>query len=84
MSRKDKTITDYIQEGLRIIKPNLPAKEKPFQDIPLSERAIFILHLAGFSYRQIKQIFASSKPTIYRISQVILGGYRRYPSIKRP
>ena len=49
---------------------------KPFQNLPLKQRTIFILHLAGFTYREIQslKLVASHRD----ISQAIKKGYENY------
>ena len=48
---------------------------KPFDRLPLKQRACFILHLAGFSYRQIKLLLVTGMDTI---TKAIVSGYSNY------
>lgn len=50
---------------------------KPFNRLSPKVRAVFILHLAGFSCREIEKLCVTSHMTI---SRWILRGYIEYPS----
>lgn len=39
---------------------------KPFNRLPFKKRAVFILHLAGFSSREIERLIATDYSTITR------------------
>lgn len=53
---------------------------RPFTRLKLKERGIFILHLAGFSYRDIAKIVRTSKDTVTRY---VNKGYREYPTLNK-
>lgn len=36
---------------------------KPFKNLPLKKRAVFILHLAGFTYREIMALKIVASPS---------------------
>lgn len=49
---------------------------KPFERLPLKQRAVFVLHLAGFTQREIASLFDElSQATT---SRYISKGYKEY------
>ena len=49
--------------------------QKPFHRLPLKQRAIFILHLAGFSCREIERATETDHVTV---SRLISTGYEEH------
>ena len=48
---------------------------KPFWRLPLKQRAVFVLHLAGFTQREISKLIRTSLQTI---NTYISNGYKEY------
>ena len=46
---------------------------KPFNRLPLKRRAVFILHLAGFTYRELMSLGIASPKTISRAISMAKG-----------
>lgn len=65
MSSKFITKREALSQGLRIIKVKLPPPEKPFKYFSIKQRAVYILHLAYFSAREISKLLGLSKNTVY-------------------
>lgn len=63
---KDITYKEALENNLRIINPNKPRKEKPFDGLPLRKRAILILSLADFTQQEIAILLKISVPTVNR------------------
>ena len=69
------TVSHVYTEHLRIYKPP-PIKCSAFIDLKPKTRAIFILHLAGFTGKEICQVFGISLFAVYRR---IARAYVKYP-----
>lgn len=48
---------------------------KPFDRLPLKQRAIFILHLAGFTQREIRDLLRTDRNLV---SSAISMGFKEY------
>jgi len=56
-------------------RPKYLVGNKPFNRLPLKQRAIFVLWLAGFTYRDIEALGMASRKTI---TNAIRKGYEEY------
>lgn len=57
-------------------RPKYLVGNKPFCRLPLKQRAIFVLHMAGFTYRELIKLKIVASPET--ISKVITMGYSEY------
>ena len=73
-------IKEALAQGLRIFHPRKPAKRKPFQDIPLKRRAVYVLYMARFTYQEIGHLLRVSKRTARRWLAI---GKEKFPQLKR-
>jgi len=48
---------------------------KPFERLPIKQRAVFILHLAGFTQREVSKLL---KTSLRDINTYISRGYKEY------
>jgi DNA-binding NarL/FixJ family response regulator len=68
------------QEGLTIIRPNLPHKEGICPDLPAVQRAVFLLYVGGLKINTISALLRVKKSTI----RVYVSMSRKiYPKAKR-
>jgi DNA-directed RNA polymerase specialized sigma24 family protein len=74
------TEQEAIEAGFTIFKPNLPAKEGLCEDLPLKQRAAFILYVSRFTIEEIGTLLNTSPRTINRY---ITKGLEKYPNAKR-
>lgn len=65
-----------MRESASFLFKRLKYINKPFKNLPLKQRAIFILHLAGFTYREIQKLKIVASPET--ISKAIINGYKEY------
>lgn len=49
---------------------------KPFERLPLKQRAVFILHLAGFTQREIAKLLDETSTAT--VNRCISKGYKEY------
>jgi DNA-directed RNA polymerase specialized sigma24 family protein len=56
-------------------RPKYLVGNKPFSRLPLKQRAIFILYMAGLTYNDLQQLSIASPRTI---SKVIKRAYEEY------
>jgi len=56
-------------------RPKYLVGHKPFNRLPLKQRAIFILWLAGFTYKEIEAVSKASSKTI---TNAITKGCKEY------
>jgi len=64
-----------IQREVTIKRPKYLVGNKPFNRLPIKQRAIFILHLGGFTYEDIQALGIASNNTI---SKAISRGRKEY------
>jgi len=57
-------------------RPKYLVGNKPFSRLPLKERAIFVLHMAGFTCRDIEKVLSGTSRSA--ISRWIVNGYGEY------
>lgn len=67
-------------ENLTIFKPSIPKQRNLCADLPLLERATFILYLSGFSVREIGTLLGVG---IGSVSRYVSKGLKKYPEAKR-
>lgn len=59
-------ITEAKQQGLRIIRPNLPRRERAFPLLEQRIAAVYLLYCANFYEKQLSKMFKVSERTIRR------------------
>lgn len=60
-----------------------PVKQKPLMKITnKTDRAIFLLHLSGLSYRNIQSLLNDPDKTFHYVREAIIRGYEIYPRLK--
>ena len=64
-----------VRREITYKRPKYLSGNKPFNRLPLKQRAIFILHTAGMTYRDIQKL---SIATPKSISRAIKKGYEEY------
>lgn len=75
------TINEAINQGLRIIKPNLPARKRAFKEIKDDkDRAVCILYMAGFTYTKIDTIL---KISVISAKRCVAKHKALFPHLKR-
>lgn len=68
------------ENGLTIFNPDIPLHEGLCENLPLLERATFILYLSRFTLQEIGTLLNISKRSVNRY---VTRSFEKYPNAKR-